>query len=276
MRKLAAVLTATVILFTITACTDTETERIVERSESEAHAEYVNAVNKVRAADSFEGHIIVSGQFAMMDVARENAATIGVKHIFDSDGDLLAEIDATSAESNFKAYYKDGVFYLDDYDYSDNYDDSFKFAMQGQDFLNMTLSMLVTEVLFSEEDIFGLEVIEDAYGTAIRFEVRQTGMQDVLRQLASYEDTGGTSIHDEEATGYEFQDVVIMVRIDKNGALKDIKLAFLYSMVHHHVSDDTEISAYLEIGMSISQLGGVTIDYPDDMLSFPDLGEMWG
>ena len=137
----------------------------------------------------------------------------------------------------------------------------------------MTLSKLVTDVLFNEEDIFGLDAVEDSNGTAMRFEVRQAGMQDLLRQLADFEDTGGLTVYGHDDVSYEFEDVVIRMRIDNDGALRDIRLAFVYMATHHHIADGVEFSAYLEIGMNVAQIGGVTIDFPDDLDSFPDILE---
>ena len=267
MRRFAAVLAAAVMLFATVACE--EKERVVELSENEAYTRYVSAVDTVRSSDSFAGHIALFGHFSMMDMDRENNVAIGIKHIFGSGDKFQAEIDATWTESNFMSYYKDGTYYLN------SPEDSFKYDMPGDMFLRMTLSMLVTEVLFSEEDIFGLEVIEDSYGTAMRFEVSQSGMQDVLRQLADFEDTGGAVIYDEGDVNYEFDDAVVKMRIDKNGELKDITLSFLYTATHLHISDDAEVQGYLEIGMSVSQIGGVTIDFPADMDTYPDYFEQF-
>ena len=267
LRRYAAIIIAAVMLFTTTACT--EKQRTVNLSENEAYVKYVKAVDKVRAAGSFAGHIVLYGVFSMMEFERENNVLVGVKHIFGSGDDFQAEIDASWTDAEFISYYKDGMYYLN------AYDECFRYSMPGYAFLKMTLSMLVTEVLFPEEDIFGLEVVEDSQGTAIRFEVYQSGMQSVLRQLADYEDTGGFEIYSEDDVGYVFEDVVVRMRIDKSGMLRDIRLAFIYQASHYHIDEDAEVTGYLEIGINTSQIGGVTIDYPDDMDSYPDLETVW-
>jgi len=253
-----------IMLLSLTACAETETERIVDLSYSEAFSIYADAINSVWEAGSFAGHISLFGLFSMMGMERRNELAIGIRHVFGNEDDFHAEIDASWTPSEFIAHFKDGVFYFN------SYYERFRLDMPGYLFLRMTLSMLVTEILFSEDYIFGLEVIEDSYGTAMRFEVRQSGMQDVLRQLADFEDTGGATLFEEDDISYEFEDVVIGVRIDPDGELRDIRLAFVYLARHHHIDETAVVSAYLEIGMSISQVGGVIIDFPNDLHSFPD------
>ena len=267
MKRFTAILAAAAVILATAACR--EKEREVDLSENEAHARYVSAVGKITEADSFAGFIILTGAFSLMDMNRENNVVIGIKHIFGPGDNFQAEIDASWTELSFLTYYRDGEYFLN------AQDDSFRYAMSGSSFLRMTLSMLVTEILFSAEDVFGLDVVEDADGTAMRFEVYQTGMQDVLRQLAEFEDTGGFEMYGEEAVSYEFQDVVVRMRIDKSGALRDIRLAFLYIATHHHIDEGAAVSGYLEIGMDVKQIGGVTIEFPEDMYSYPDLAAEW-
>jgi len=255
------------MLFVVSACSEAETERIVDLSFGDAHALYVDAVSAITAADSFAGHITLFGSSFMMGIDRESDITIGIRHIFGEGDNFQAEIDATHTQADFISYFRDGTFYY--YGYHDFY----RFSMPGEDFLRMTLSMLVTQVLFSEEYIFYTEVVEDSYGTAIRFEVSQSGMTAVLRQLADFKDTGGVIIHSEDDVSYIFDDVVVLVRIGPDGDLRRIRLSFRYLATHHHISEDAVVSVYQEIGMNVSQLGGVTIDFPDYLHTFPNLDE---
>ena len=266
------------MLFLLISCSQVEEgtdtavhadERVLELSKSQAYAKYVSAVNAVVNSGSIAGNILLRGEFSMMDMTRENNVIIGIKHVFGEGDNFQGEIDASWTDAGFFSWYKDGTFYFYDFD------GGFKFDMPGYVYKRMMLTMLVTQVLFPEEGIFYLDVIEDTYGTAIRFDVTQSVMQNVLRELANFEDTGGVIAFGEDEVSYDFFDAVIRVRINHEGQLEQIRVAFHYIMTHHHISDYAVSAAYLEVGMILSQIGDVTIDFPDVMYDFPHRDDPW-
>ena len=239
-------------------------DNFIEISESEAYAMYEAAVAGISAADSFAGHQLVFSQMSMTGLNDfENQVTVGIRQIFGEGDDVLAQIDASSTDANFISYFRNGVFYLDD-----GFGDSFKFTMSGDTIKDMTLSMLVTEVLFTADSILAVEAVEGSYGTAIRFEVGKTGIQQALHDLATFADTGGTFRHNEEDVTYEFNDAVVKMQLGDDGRLMDIRVSVMYKFTNHIIGE--EITAYYEIGMSVSQIGGVTIDFPEYIDTFED------
>ena len=273
MKKLALLIIIALMLVMAASCqnsSDTQEFIYLDLSFEEAHNLYVGGVNAVSSSDSFAGNIILYGFFFMPGIGaeRENDVFINVKHIFGEGDNYMAAISAPWTARGLESWYKDGTFFFrDDAEY-------FSVPMQGHIFKQMTLSMLVTEVLFHADGIFHLDSARDENGTVLRFEVSSNGMEDVLRQLASFEDMGGFHIHPEEDVSYDFEDVVVRMRVNNDGVLEDIRFAFIYQMVHHHISDDLEVHAYLEVGMYLTQVGGVTIDFPEDMQNWPNL-EDW-
>ena len=254
-RRFMAVLVAAVTLLTLVSCKK-------EITSSDAYANYVSAINSIRSADSFSGEIVLRSMTYIMDETYEYTSVTGIKHIFGSGDGFQAEIDATLSTANFKSYYKDGIFIYE------GADDKFKFAMSGEEFLKMTNSVLVTEVLFQEASIFGMESTIESGKTALRFEVRSAGMEGVLNDLAKYSITGG--VMDEHAEGemeFAFDDLVVMMWLDKGGNLMDILITVVFMMTHF----EDQTTNYIEIGIENIKVGGVAIDYPENLESFTDL-----
>ena len=267
MKRVIAIFSAAVMLFASTACDKKEKEREITLSENEAYTQYVTAVNALRDAGSFGGELSFYVTSDVMGEDYDVEAQIGIKHVLGEGDHLQAEIDTTGGPENFKAYYKDGEFYY--VDYQEDGIGNFKFAMPGADLLSMTNSSLVTDALFSEEDIIELEAIEDAGGIAVRFVVKESGIQEYLRAYANYTMTSGVNDGHADTFDYVFDDVVVMVRLGKNGELINVQLLFLLSIIHY----DEEMVSYIEIGMHVTECGGVVIDFPEDMESFTDFDE---
>jgi len=268
MKRFSAIFIVIAMLFVAAACA--ETESIVELSKNDAHAMYVSAVNATRASGSVAGTLVLHGEFSMMGMTRINDVVIGVSHVFGEGDNFQGEIDASWTEAAFFSWYRDGMFYL--YEIGDN----FRFTMPGYVYRRMMLTMLVTDVLFPEEGIFGHEVIVDTYGTAIMFEVSESSMRGVLRELANFEDTGGLVVFSDDQVSYEFLDAVVRVRIGHDGELEQIRVAFRYVATHHHIDDAAVSGAYMEIGMVLTEIGGVIIDFPDELQDFPIIDPLWG
>ncbi|MCL2365773.1 MAG: hypothetical protein FWC75_01860 [Oscillospiraceae bacterium] len=270
MKKFVAVFFAVAIILLATACAQAETERVIDLSYSDAYALYVDAVNATRAAGSVSGTLVLFGEFSMLGMSRTNDVAFGVSHIFGDGDNMQGEIDASWTDAGFFSWYRDGMFYFYDID------EAFKFAMSDYVYKRMMLTMLVTDVLFPEEGIFGHEVIKDSYGTAMLFEVSESSMRDVLRELANFEDTGGIIVFSEDEVSYEFLDAVVRMRIGNEGELEQIRVAFRYVVTHHHIDESAVSGGYLEVGMILAEIGDVKIDFPDELSDFPLIDALWG
>ena len=258
MKRFAAIFIAAAMLLTFAACSEKE----VELSQHEAYNKYVKAVESMNAAGSFSGEVVMRTIMTIMGEPFEYATTTGLKQVLGSGDNFQAEIDATLGDANYKTYYRDGTFYYE------SAGEKVKFAMPGEEYLNMTNSQVITQILFPEESIFGLEATGSASGSEIRFEVVSAGMEEILYQLAGYSVTGGVQEHGTDELDYTFEDVVITMQLDKNGAIQHIRLAFLLVLIHMGEPMD----AYIEFGITVSQIGGVTVDFPDDIDTYTDLG----
>ena len=265
MKKSIAALSALVILFVCAACKEEEKE--LDISENAAYVKYVDAVAALNSSGSFDGELsyYVTSSIMSQDYEMENKT--GIKYVFGNADNPQVGIDATLGAEKYKAYFKDGMYYY--VDYSEYNIGNFKFAMQGDSLANITNSSLVTDVLFSEEDILELEAIEDADGVAIRFVVSESGMRKYLRTYANFTMTNGSDEGHEADLDYTFDDVVVMTRFGKKNELTNVRLLFLLTISHY----GEEMVSYIEIGMQVSKYGDVVIDFPQDLESFQDLND---
>ena len=265
MKRFIAVLSAAVILLSSAACTKKEKE--LDISENAAYAKYVDAVSAVRASGSFDGELSYYVTSTIMNQDYEVENKTGIKYIFGDADNPQVGIDATLGAENYKAYYKDGMYYyIDNSEYSIG---NFKFAMQGDSLNDITNSSLVTDVLFSEEDIIELEAIEDSDGTAFRFVVSESGMQEYLQAYSNYAMTNGLDDGHGSDFDYIFDDIVVMTRFGKKNELTSVRLLYLLTISHY----GEEMVSYIEIGIHVSKYGNIVIDFPKDLESFQDLND---
>ena len=265
MKKCFAALVALLLLFAFAGCDRNapEPQEGVDSdlSQSSAYMNYVDSVYAINAADSFSGNITLKTVMFIMGDPFEYKAVTGLKHIFGSGDNIEAELMGDESVEMVSTHYRDGIFYYK------GAEDKFKFYYPGEDFLKMTNSRLVTEVLFSESDIFAFEAKEHPLYTEVFFDVYQSNMQDVLREATAYAMTGGVEEHDDEDLQYVFDDALVYIRFDRNGKMEEILLSIIAMFSHL----DDVIETYIELGIVIDQVGGVQIDFPDDLDSYRDL-----
>ncbi|MDR0490607.1 MAG: hypothetical protein LBH28_05105 [Oscillospiraceae bacterium] len=267
MKKFISVLIVVVMLAMLAGCEGEKKLVSVDSdlSQSDAYKMYVNAIGTIKAADSYSGDNTLRTSMAIMDDPYEYSVKTGVKHVFGSGDNYEVELKAEEGEMLDSMHYKNGTLY-----YTAG-EDKIKFSFSGEDFMKMTNSKLVTEVLFKESAIYLYDPKEDAGGHDILFGVHSAGMEDVLRDFANYSVTGGFDEHGEDLSWEFSDDVDVYVKFDKAGNLRDILLSFV--MVMDHVGE--YIDTYIELGMIIKQVGGVRVEFPRDLDSYIDQDELY-
>ena len=267
MKKHCAVLIAAILLVTVAGCKGNQPKDEVgveaDLSQEAAYRLYTNAIGEINTIGSFSGNIILKTVMSIMGEPYEYNVTTGVKQIFGNADKIEAEIVADESVNMDSMYYKDGMLF-----YSGE-TEKVKFPYPGDAILKMTNSRIVTEVLFPESDIFGYEATEYPSGTEVLFDLYSKNMEDILREITDYSMTGGVEEHDESEVQYSFDDVLASLRFDKTGNLEKVLLSYVAVFYHFGDAYDT----YIELGVEISQIGGVSINFPSDLDSYTALEE---
>ena len=268
-KRFTAAMIAAAVIVALAGCSENGSgeQRSSDISQAEAYDKYTNAIGGINAAGSFAGETTLRVAMLMMSAPYDYTVTTGIKHIFGPGDNFQAEIIADPSVEMDSVHYKDGMFYYIGGDESEKH--KFKFYFPGEEFLKTTNTRLVTEVIFPISDVFRFEANEDNGGFDFLFEMHPANMNDPLREIADFAMTGGLQEHGAEDLNYEFDDPVVTVRIDKSGNLENIIISF-FLMINHM---DEALETYIELGINVFKIGGVSIDFPDDLDSFVNLDE---
>lgn len=244
MKKKLALLVAIALAIGLVGC---NTDELTAYERYTAANQKLSEAGSMAADLSMDIDMTVAGQTigATMEGSVETVANSET----DIDLALLMTLNSNGLSADITAYYTDGWYYMDTMgtrqktkmdvqDVSGSIDYNIDFPLDA-----------VKDVQFDERD--------GAYH--ITFTLDGAALSDTLsRQLADIPGIGDADV--------EFADVVMNAIIDKENNLKSVDMVYGFSM---GVSGQNT-SCEAHVHMDITQIGDVSIAFPDDLDSYPE------
>jgi hypothetical protein len=261
-REIAAILLALVLMLTVAACTGSSsggggggTQTALAYGIYSQASEALSKVNSLAAntqvimkmfADGEELEVIMNG---LIKVVRLNETEVEMELAMQTISEDITE---------FKAYYKDGLYYLD------SKDSKFSMEIPLEQIIKQTTS--TTEALdFPETVVKNQKMTETGGGKELIFTLDGGAMIDeVAAQLGDFAENMMV-----EGVEIVFGDIEYAVIIDEQDNLKETRMSF--DMEMKMLEETAFINA--EIRMEYLQINNVIIDFPDDLETYEYLGD---
>ena len=270
MKKLSSLLLSALMILSLAACgVDAEKDQT-------AYDLYVNANQKLNEAKSMSADINAIISMTVMDETMEITTTGNIKEVMLSDTDFEMamdfhqESDLLDESNDFSSYYKDGTMYMD----MDII--KFKMDMPIDEYMEQASVGSSTSTLdFPESAIaeYDIEELEDD-SRKLSFTLKGSEINDLLDEMlegsmSQMLEALGTDLEEAE---YEFNDISISLVIDKDNNINRYNILYGFST---DVEGETLITE-IDMTMDILQLDGVTIEFPDDLDTYEDMGNAFG
>lgn len=264
MKKLSAIILAMLMLLTITACGNGNNDK--------AYEAYVAAADAVNAADSLSvktstkmqmssgGETIHLNMVGTMQIVKTSETSI------DMAMDMTVEMEESPEMSaDLKLYYTNDTMYLD---------------MQGvqmkkaatQEEVEDISSELATEAMkFPKEAIKNQKMSETGDETTIDLTLKSDAVNELVENAtASIMDSLQKQLNlSKDQMQATYADVLLHAVLSKDGSMRNVVMTVPMTVK----ADGESLDANVEISLDYLQVGDVTINFPEDLDSYIDMGE---
>lgn len=246
MKRVLCLLTAILMIFAMTSCATIGGTKLT------MYQMYVKANDAMKDADSvrmdmsMDMNITAEGETISMVMSGTVAEII--KSATDIDMEMDMQLEMMDMTMDTKTYYTGGVYYME------MMGQKYKMPMSIEDMMSQTS----TEIISFPESAIKNEAITDLEdGKEISFTLDSAALNDELtKQLGSLE-----SVLGDTSSNMSFGDVDLKVVIGKDDTFKSVHMLFTFDMD----IEGTIATAECAVDMTNLQIGGVTIDFPDDL-----------
>lgn len=225
--------------------------------EASAFEVYMQASEAMKKVDSISMNtntkMSISVNEEKMDMTMSGTISEVIKSETEIDMELDMQTNVRGQNMPMKAYYKDGMYYVD------AEGSKMKMEMPLDKMLAQTNSNLIE---FPESSITNQSLKDVDGNKELTFTLDGSALKDVLdKQLSSLKNITG-SLED-----FNIGSINLKAVVDKDGNMKSCQLVFPLEMS----ANGQNMKMDCDIEMEIIQVGGVTINFPEDLDTYKEV-----